>query len=82
MDFRLLIAKLYECSLKIPKDAKVVVDFSNVKKFINEDNLQIVTGFKYTKENNTLGIIFEEELSDKDRRVLNYRFRIDERRFN
>lgn len=81
MDFKLFIAKLYECSLRIPKDAKVVVDFSNVKRFINEDNLQIVTDFIYTKENNTLGIVFEEQLSSKDKKIMNYRFRIDERRF-
>lgn len=74
MEFKLLVKSLYEAYQVIPTNAKIVVDFSACNKIINEDNLQVVTALKYTKETNTLGLIFEEELTPKDIKRLNYKF--------
>lgn len=76
MKFEEFADMIFLLKKRVPGTANVVIDFRNVKRWINEELPQEVSMFDYDKNTNEFKVIFKEAYDHKKQLYFNQRFNL------
>ena len=80
MNFKELSDFVFILKNRIPEDANVIIDFRNVRYFINEKLPHEVVDFDYDKFTNEFKIIFKESKDEKKSILFNRSYNLNKAR--